>query len=330
MSTYRVIFSGRLDFGTPRSFQKVVELYNQRFEVYFRKDVLLKAEDVFKEDLSCFDVPRFQAEATEKTWRNTLALIQYISDFAVAGQIRAWRTQDGKLLEAVVLEPKGEKEATQAFLRGRDLIQETGAEAKAIELLSRAIEKFDRHALAFERRGRLHYLQNRYEEALQDYNQSIQINPDIPEAYLGKGLVHIWSNQVDTALEALDLATKKSIPHQPIYWQARRLKGECFLSRGEYQQAKNEFKPFCDRAFEEGNPNQKWKRRSLLQLGIALKQLNEQAEAQKALEACINLPGDDDADEIQRAKDLLQKISSKPAGRKEIGEKSPLRPVPAR
>ena len=49
MSTFKMIFSGRLEFGTERSFQQVVKFYQHRFENYYRKDILLKAEDIFDE-----------------------------------------------------------------------------------------------------------------------------------------------------------------------------------------------------------------------------------------------------------------------------------------
>ena len=47
---YKAIIQGRLDFGTPRSFETVVKMYNYRVENYHKNDILFKAEDIFNEE----------------------------------------------------------------------------------------------------------------------------------------------------------------------------------------------------------------------------------------------------------------------------------------
>ena len=95
---YKTIFSGQLEFGTPRSFEKVQKMFEHRVENYYRNDVLLKGEEVFNEEKFNLHVPRLICQSTEKSWRNTLNILEYIAQFAVAGSFQAWRTENGKML----------------------------------------------------------------------------------------------------------------------------------------------------------------------------------------------------------------------------------------
>lgn len=39
---YKVIIQGKLEFGNDRSFQKVVQLYNQRLETIHKRELVFK------------------------------------------------------------------------------------------------------------------------------------------------------------------------------------------------------------------------------------------------------------------------------------------------
>jgi tetratricopeptide (TPR) repeat protein len=277
--TFKTILSGCLEFGNQRSYEQVLKLYQHRTENYYRNDILLKAEDVFQENSFILTVPRFIKECPEKSWKNTLNLLEYVAEFAIAGDLRAWVIQEGTLVEQRVIEPIGDKSAIQAFMQGRELVKEKGMEEAAKNALDRAIDKFERHALAYERRGVVNFKLGNYDDALYDFSKSIDINPYIPEPYWGRANVRIKKHDINGAIADLDAAISKSIPHQPVYWSARRLKGELHLKQKDYQKAVFELKLVANRKFSTDDPNYKWQKNVFYNFGIALLDMGQFAEA---------------------------------------------------
>ena len=287
--TYKTIFSGRLEFGNARSFSKVLKMFEHRSENYYRSDVLLEAEEVFDEVTTTLNVPRLIVQSTDKSWKNTVNLLEYVADYAVAGDMSVWMVESGQILRHRVIEPKSDKVAVQAFLKGRSLIKESGKENEAKEALSRAIEKFERHALAYERRGHVNYLLGNYEDALYDFTKSVDINPGIPEPYIGRARVKVASKDFAGAITDLEKAIKKSIPLQPIYWKARRLKSECHMTLEEYDKVIFELKLFTKRQFNTDNPNFMWRKSAFFHYGKALLAQENYSEAIDAFNQAINI-----------------------------------------
>jgi tetratricopeptide (TPR) repeat protein len=289
MDTFKTIFSGRMEFGSARSFEKTRDLFYHRVENYYRNDVLLKEEEMFDEDSLSFNVPRSICQATKKSWLNTQKILEYVAQFSVAGNMQGWMTESGKMLETFTIEPDSDKAAVQAFLRGRELVKTEGKEDEAKIALNRAIEKFERHALAYERRGRVNFQLKNMDDALYDYTKSISINPNNPDPYYGRAYVHIIQGNYQKAIEDLELTTKKSIPHQPIYWKARRTKGDCHLKLKEFEEAAFEYKMFIKRAFTPENPNFMFRRKAYSNYGIALTEMGEFALAVDAFNAGLEI-----------------------------------------
>ncbi len=255
MITYKTIFSGHLDFGTERSFEQVMKMYEHRYENYYRKSILFEFEDIFDAEKLTVEIPRHIAQATNKEWNNTVNLLKYVAQYAVAGNFRAWKLEDGKCLDSVFIEPEGDKAAIQQFIHGRDLVKEEGKEDEATKALTRAIKKFERHAFAYERRGFVNYRLGNYDDAIYDYTKSIDICSNNAEPYLGRAYAKRKKGDIKGAIADLAVACTKCIPHQPIYWQARRMKGELHLEMKQYDKAIFEFKMFTNRAFDRKNPN---------------------------------------------------------------------------
>lgn len=292
--TYKTIFSGRLEFGSPRSYEKVTKMYEHRVENFYRSEILLKGEEIFDEESQSLNVPRFITQASDKTWRNTINLLEYVAQFAVAGDLSAWMTDEGKVIKHKVVEPKSDKAAVQAFLTGRKLVKEAGRETEAKKALSQAIEKFERHAKAYERRGFVNFQLENYSDALYDYNKSIDINPGNPDAYLGRAFIYIHHNDLHKAIDDLNLAIKRSIPLQPVYWKARRLKGELHLKLEDYKAAILEFKLFTARKFLSTDSNFKWRKHTFFNYGKALLANGAYKEAVAAFNEASKLESADD------------------------------------
>ena len=131
----KLIFRGRLEFGSERTFNMVLHHWNTRVESYFKADVLLKAEEVFHADSFTLDVPQQVVMSTEKHWRSTTALLKEIAQYALAGNVGAWWVNSGQVLAQYTIEPQSDKSAVVEFIRGRDLVQQGGMEM-ASEALS--------------------------------------------------------------------------------------------------------------------------------------------------------------------------------------------------
>ena len=118
---HKCIFQGKLDFGSSSSFEKALRQFEHRAEVFFKNDVVFKVENVFDEASHSLNIPRQVVNISEKTWKNTLDLLDYIKQFGLSGQVEAWKVDRGKILEYGLFEPKGDKSVITAFKAGRNL-----------------------------------------------------------------------------------------------------------------------------------------------------------------------------------------------------------------
>jgi len=279
IKTFKIIFKGSLEFGNSKTYEKVIQMYERRLETYYKTDVLLSAEEMFNEETLSLDLPRVVIpEGTEKKWKGTLNLLKYLAQYAVAGSISAWFI-DGKIKEHHIVEPHGDKVAVQAYLRGRELIKERGKENEAMEALNKAIQKFERHAQAYERRGSINFQLKNYEDALYDFTKSITIYDNNPDAYFGRANVYLKKTELEKAVLDLDRTVKRSIPLQPVYWKARRIKGNCLSRLGDYEGASREYKMFTARSFAADNPNFKWRKDVFNKYGKVLLEAGSYKEA---------------------------------------------------
>lgn len=287
---HKAIFCGRLEFGNERTFEQAQKMFEHWRENHYRGLILFKGEDVFSPEQMALDIPRLIAQSADRQWHNTVNLLRQVSEYAVAGDISAWMSDNGLILKHAVIEPEGDKTATQSYLQGRKLVSVEGKEVEAQEALSRAIEKFDRHALAYERRGYVNYRLRNFKDAIYDYTRSIGINEANPEPYYGRALVHITQNDFDSAIADLSLAIEKAIALQPIYWTARRIKAECHFNLKDFASAAKELKLFTSRKFLKEDPNYNWRRKAFYQYGKSLIAISQKDEALKALQQAAALP----------------------------------------
>lgn len=249
----KLIFRGRLEFGSERTFNMVLNHWNTRVENYFKSDVLLKAEEVLHADSFTLDVPQQVVMSTEKHWRSTTALLKEIAQYALAGNVGAWWVNSGQILAQYTIEPQSDKSAVMEFIRGRNLVQEGGMEM-ASEALSNAISKFERNALAYERRGYVNYKLKNFKDALYDFSKSIDINSNNPEPFYGRGKVRMIMNEWDAAITDFDAAIKGSLAVQPIHWLGRLRKAECMVHAKRYAEAIPEIKLFLQRQHSDTHP----------------------------------------------------------------------------
>ena len=251
----KLIFKGHLEFGSQRTFDMVVKHWQTRVETYFKSDILFKAEQVFTTEHFSLTVPQQSLISTEKHWRSTTALLKEVAQYAVTGNVGVWCLDSGKVLAATIIEPSNDKVATSEYQRGCELVRQGGMESEASQALSRAIEKYERHAMAYERRGYVNYKLGNFKDALYDFSKSIDIYPLHPDAFYGRGKVQMLKNEWEPAIQDFDSTIQRSLPIQPIYWLARLKKGDSLFHAKRYAEAKKELDLFLKRDFPESDPN---------------------------------------------------------------------------
>jgi tetratricopeptide (TPR) repeat protein len=312
---FKTIIQGKLDFGNEKTYDKVIKMYKYRAENYHKSDVLFEEADIFSREKLTLEIPRLVKQVYEKTYKNTATLLAYCSQFAVSGVLDSWLVDSGKILHHEHMEPTSDKAAVQAYLKGRSLVKKEGEEENAIKSLTKAIEKFDRHAQAYERRAKVNYLMKKYDEALRDYNKSIALDTTNPYAYFGRAKVAIAKKDFTEAIKDLELVLLKSVALQDVYWKARRLKSECHIVLEDWDKAIFDLKLFTNRNFKKDNPNIHWRRKAFFDYGIALMGNEEYEEALKAIESSIEL--EEGYDKIPEAKKLrFRGIVKQKAGKK--------------
>ena len=324
---YKAIIQGRLDFGTARSYETVLKMFNYRVENYHKNDIIFKQEDIFLSETNELLIERFVGNVMEKSYKSTVELLDYCVQFAVNGSIRAWLVDNGEILHFHSLEPGSDKAAVQSFIKGRSLVKVAGRQEEAIEELSKAIEKYDKHAQAYERRAKVNFIMQKYSDALRDYNKSLGIDPTIPSAYYGRARVHLLNGDLEAAVADFDQAIKKSVALEPVQWKSRRLKGEAHLRMKQYHKAIFEFKLFTKRQFRIGDSNGDWKRWSFYHYGLALLENENYEEAIEAFNAALELPEINDhinLTDILRNRGLAKQRSGKNGYIKDIKEAASL------
>ena len=239
---------------------------------------MLDQEEVFNKEMLALEVPRYVGQHLDKTYRNTVSLLEYSAQFAISGEIRAWQTDKGTVLSYAYIEPESDKAAVVDFRKGKELVGEDGREQEALEALSNAIEKYNNHAYAYEKRGEVNYMLKKYHDSLRDFNKCLAIDDSIPDAYLGRANIAIHNKDYQEAIDNLELTLKKSIALQSIYWKARRLKAECHLELDQPEKAAFDLKLFANRKFDAKNPNAKYSKQIKLQYMEVLAEIESYAD----------------------------------------------------
>jgi tetratricopeptide (TPR) repeat protein len=302
---HKSIIQGRLEFGNPKSYEKVVKLFHSRAETYYKSDILLKEETYFNDENKSIVIPRMVIQSTDKAWKNTVNLLEYISQFAVSGWIGVWMTDSGTIKRYAKIEPNCDKAAVQSFLKGKQLYSKKGKEKEALDALSTAIDKYDRHAQAYEHRAYVNFKLGNIEDALYDFDKSLKIDPTNPEAYVGRAKLNWKQGKQKEAIEDLDKSIKNAIALQPVYWRARLLKAEYSIKLNDYTSAAFDLKWYTKRKFLSTDKNYLRRKYAFFLYGKVLLELEQYGEAIEAFEEALTIT--ESSDRIKEADILMQR-----------------------
>ncbi len=313
---YKSIIQGRLSFGTQKSYDKVVKMFEYRTETYYKGDVMLQLEDVFHPDNLSLTVPRFVGNVTEKNFKNTVDLLTYCSQFAVAGSMQAWMIEEGKVLNHASVVPESDRTVVSQFNKGDKLFREKDKNTEALEAFSKTIESFEKHAQAYERRGWTNLRLKNYSDALYDFNKAIAIDESIAFAHYGKGIISANEQNTQDAIECFTQTVKKSVALESVHWRGRLRKAECLIELEEWEKAAFELKFFTKRKFPESDSNFRRRPRALSMYGKVLYELGEHQEAIDHIDQAVEL-----MDEGMKKMDLGEAFYYRALAKKELGIK---------
>jgi Tfp pilus assembly protein PilF len=290
---YKAIIQGRLEFGTEKSYQKIIALYTQRMETLYKRDIIFKTpETIFIEAEKALVIERFIGNSSEKQWKNTVTILEYCAQFAFSGTINAWLADSGKLLGYQMIEPLGEKSMVMLYHEGKKLSTQKGSEKEAYDLLTEAIEKHERHSEAYEKRGYINYSLKNYADAIYDFKKSVHFDYMNASSHYGLARAYMITKEYKLAISSLEETTKHSIALQPIYWAARRVKAECHLALKEYDKSAFEYKLFTARNFTPEDPNFKHQIKSWYNYGKVLFALGQIDAALECFDKSLNMASD--------------------------------------
>ena len=279
---FKVTLKGQLDFMIPKTYDMVTAHFQKRLETYYRMDIALKGDDFFRPDTLNLVVPRMEHGCNiEKTWKNTIGLLNEIRTYSVAGALYVWvQNEKNQLVASECFLPVGDKVATTEYLKGI-VLSDKGKQQTAIEAFTKAIDKHNGYAQAYERRGVAYFRMGQLEDALLDFSKSNSLMLNA-EAFIGLSEIKKANGDWAGAVEDLAMALKNCVPFQPVFWTTRRLKGEAHLALNQAKEAAFEFKFFTKRAFKDDDPNLPFKGRAWSMYVTALEKAGEKKEALEA------------------------------------------------
>ena len=91
-------------------------------------------------------------------------------------------------------------------------------------------------ATAYNNRGNAYTVKGDYDRALQDFDQSIKLNPTFARPFNNRGVAHLKKGEYDLAIKALDEAIKLN----PEYGGAFANRAGIYLKKHEYDRAARE------------------------------------------------------------------------------------------
>jgi tetratricopeptide (TPR) repeat protein len=127
--------------------------------------------------------------------------------------------------------------------------------------------------IAYNNRGNAYMTKGEYDRAVQDYDQSIKLNPNYARAFNNRGVAYQKKGEYDRAINDFD----QSIKLNPQYANAFANRAQTYLNKGEYERAVLDYdeagrlKPTLEAVWS----GRCWTRAIIGQLQAALSDCNE-------------------------------------------------------
>jgi len=317
---YKTIIQGRLSFGAQKSYDKVVKMFEYRSETYYKSDILVQKEDIFNSEDLTLVIPRYVGNASDKNFKNTVSLLDYCSQFAIAGSLQAWMIDEGKIKNHASIQPDSDRTVVQQFNKGDELFRQKGKNEEALDAFSKTIEGYSNHGQAYERRGWVNLRFKNFSDALYDFNKAIALDDTIAFAYYGRALISHNEGNTEEAIADFQNTIKRSVALESVHWRARLRKAECLMELEEWDKTAFELKFFTKRNFEQGDSNIHRRPRALSLYGITMYEMEEYDDAIQLIDEALALKNEDSKD-FNEAQAILYRGLAKQKLRKKDAKK---------
>jgi tetratricopeptide (TPR) repeat protein len=104
-------------------------------------------------------------------------------------------------------------------------------------LIESRVESPTTVAIAHNNRGNAYTAKQEYDRAIQDYDESLKLNPEYARAFNNRGAAYHKKGEDDRAIEDFD----RSIQINPKYAEAFANRAEAYQSKGEYNRAGQDY-----------------------------------------------------------------------------------------
>ncbi|MFK8056608.1 MAG: tetratricopeptide repeat protein [Saprospiraceae bacterium] len=230
----RVIIFGRIEYKNKRSITLARAEYVRFAETIAKFDLAYRPETLFGEDpeeeleFLHLELTREVHEAADKTLAHTIASLEKLLSFAMAGRIDVFILEAGELPRQRILEVDNDKSTVHAFNAGMEAVNEKRWE-DAIGPLTDAIDGFPRHPWAYNARGHAYLELGDLEKAEADLKVSKKMYSALPSHHLGLARISHARGERSATIDNCDRAMKNSIPHQAGHWICALFKAEVLL-----------------------------------------------------------------------------------------------------
>ena len=107
----------------------------------------------------------------------------------------------------------------------------------AIIVIDVLILKLAPDALAFTARGDAYNRKGEYDRAIQDYDRSLKLKPDDPDALINRGIAYMGKDQCDLAIRGFD----RALEIRPDDANALFNRGLCYFETAQYDHALQDY-----------------------------------------------------------------------------------------
>lgn len=224
MLAQKVIFRGRLDFGSQEAVRKLVPQLVARITTLYKDDYPWKPELVLPEDSQEITFKPISTQMADRTWKHGMDSLKWMSQFAICGRIVAYRL--GAERDKHVIRPTGQKAAVlfyQQSLQTEDLTERQS-------LLKQAIDKYPHHVEALVASAKIAMHEGAYDIAYPLLEKAAVLDPDNPLVWLYRARKAQQQNDLDAARMYVEKSISLAMPLEDIHWQGRWVKSKIALA----------------------------------------------------------------------------------------------------
>lgn len=236
MQAHKVIFKGRLDFGSKETVARIVRQLEPRILNLYKEDFPWKLEDLFPEGT---EQVRFQPVSkliADRTWKHGLDALTWLAHFALCGEVLAIRLSPERSTHRIL--PDGQKAAVLLYrhaLEESDPMQREG-------LYEQILDKYAFHTEALMGRADLALERGDLDQAARDLALVQERDPENPALWFRMARYHYRQGELGPALTHIERSVSLSMPLEEMHWRGRHCKARILQDMDVPEQAEQEWR----------------------------------------------------------------------------------------